>query len=46
MSEAPADGAEIDRAGPRRLRPKHVGQGAVSKDDLEVGIRAALKDAA
>ena len=26
MSEAPADGAEIDRAGPRRLRPKHVGQ--------------------
>lgn len=24
MSEARADGAEIDRAGPRRLRPKHL----------------------
>lgn len=26
MSEARPDGGEIDRAGPRRLRPKHVGQ--------------------
>ena len=102
MSEAPADATEIDQAGPRRLRPKHLAQliamaavvgllgllvwrvargeagsgfvaairegysaygltgvpetyyldrrgravfhsiGAVSKDDLEVGIRAAL----
>jgi hypothetical protein len=37
MSEAPAGATEIDQPGPRRVRVERL-------DDLEAGVRAALRD--